>query len=379
MVSARAIRPKISFLITRLIVPAILKYLFVLFPRRKKTLLIVKTDGIGDYILFRNFLRFLKESERYKHHKIYLAANLNTQNLAVNLDAEFVSGFFWYSESYLLSWNLIKFIYAIQKLRVETILYPNYSRKFIIDWLVNTICAANKIAVDGDCINQPSEIKNKTNKYYSELITVSQEPMHDFERNKLIFEKVAAQKCTIEKPEIDKKRLNIVYNNVVVFQGASTDDKKWPAAFFNNLCKRIIKELKTSITLAGGKAELNDGLVISEGLSKEYLVDKSGINLIGLCELIAGSRLLISGDTVAVHMAAALDIPVVCIAKGDLYGRFVPYPANIFDKMTVIFPPAFLPDTKKYDCYSSFSLDQVQLVRVFDAASEILNKKQVTA
>ena len=37
-----------------------------------KELLIVNTDSIGDYILFRNFLKEIKNSEKYKDYKIVL-------------------------------------------------------------------------------------------------------------------------------------------------------------------------------------------------------------------------------------------------------------------------------------------------------------------
>ena len=40
--------------------------------RKDKTLLIVKTDGIGDYVLFRNFLGIIRSSDKFKDFKITL-------------------------------------------------------------------------------------------------------------------------------------------------------------------------------------------------------------------------------------------------------------------------------------------------------------------
>ena len=64
--------------------------LFV-FPNSKiKTgsLLLIRLDSIGDYVLFRNFIRELKTSEKYKNHHITLLGNASWKAVAEKLDAE---------------------------------------------------------------------------------------------------------------------------------------------------------------------------------------------------------------------------------------------------------------------------------------------------
>src|SRR5712664_1103973 len=101
---------KIKFLLIRLVAPAIINLIYSCIPRQKGTLLIIKSDGIGDYILFRNYLHFLKSSKKYKNHKIYLLANLASKDLATHLDSEIIEGFYWHSDGYFLKWNLIKLL-----------------------------------------------------------------------------------------------------------------------------------------------------------------------------------------------------------------------------------------------------------------------------
>ena len=45
-----------------------------------------------------------------------------------------------------------------------------------------------------------------------------------------------------------------------------------------------------------------------------------------LSGLLSLSQLTISNDTGAVHLAAAIGTPMVCILGGGHFGRFVPYP-----------------------------------------------------
>ena len=45
-----------------------------------------------------------------------------------------------------------------------------------------------------------------------------------------------------------------------------------------------------------------------------------------LAGLLRQSRLTISNDTGAVHIASAVGTPTVCILGGGHFGRFVPYP-----------------------------------------------------
>ena len=157
----RSVKYKFKFLCIRIVAPAILNCIFVFLRRRGKTLLIIKPDGIGDHILFRNYLQFLHGSDKFRDHKIHLLTNIAIKDLTVSMDAKYVDKFYYYADSYFLKWKLIKLLYQLQQLRATTIIYPNYSRKYPVDWLVHQIRATNKIGVDGNTMNQslPSKLK----------------------------------------------------------------------------------------------------------------------------------------------------------------------------------------------------------------------------
>lgn len=359
---------KFRFLMIRIVCPKIIGSVYRFLPRKDKTLLLIKNDGIGDYVLFRNYIEVLKRSEKFGAFKIYVLANKTSKDLAIHLDSDSVNGFFWYSGDSFLKWKLLGLIFDLQRLRLDTILYTNYSRNYPVDWLVHNINAINKIGVDGDTINEPPSLKLRADKYYTQLIAVGKEPVHEFDRNKQIIEKLTGEKCELLRPVIDKDYLNIDYHNsIVVFPGANDSARRWAASNFNKLCNLIISNLKINIIFAGGKDGAGDRDEIYSGLPAGSFLNQNGmLNIVQLCEVIAGSKLLISNDTVAVHIAVALDIPVVCISKGDLYGRFISYPGHIYDKIHAIFPQDFIAGCESYHQFSASDINTITPEHVYN-------------
>lgn len=364
---------KLRFIFIRKLIPAILNGLFSLTPRREDTLLLVKCDGIGDYLLFRNYLYFLKASGKYKRYQIYLLANTGSKEIATHLDSKIIDGFYWYSDSFFLQWDLVKLMFRLQLLRPETLVYTNYSRKYIVDELMRNINAKHKIAVDGDLVNETAAQKEKADKFYSQLIAINSAPAHEFDRNMQIMEALTGEKSTAALPIISKSCLQIVQNDsVVIFTGAGSIDKKWPALNFNKLCLQLISDLTINIVVTGGIDDATETAVIGEKMPAGRLSIRTGLSIIQLCELIGGARILISGDTAAVHIAAALSVPVICIAKGDLYGRFIPYPRQVSAVIHAVFPEGYKEDSRNYTQFSPYKMADVNPNVVYKAAREIL-------
>ncbi|MDB5120207.1 MAG: heptosyltransferase family [Sphingobacteriales bacterium] len=369
----RSAEYKLRYLLVRIVVPAIINSIYFFTSSQKKTLLIIKNDGIGDYVLFRNYIQFLRNSIKFKDYKIYLLTNPTCKDLVDHFDLNFIDGCFYYSDNYFLRWKLVELIFNLQKLRLQTIIYPNYSRKSNIDWLVNKLNSDEKIAIDGDTINQPQLLKEKGDKYYSKILRLNLTHLHEFERNKRIIEALTQEKCDFTRPFLNLDELNLEPNeSVIIFPGGSESNKKWSASNYNSLCRMLILELNLKIILAGGNDDIEDGEIIQRGIRKTHILNKiAKLSLIELCELIAGAKLLISNDTVAIHIAATLNIPTVCIAKGDLYGRFVPYPKHIAPQTHCVFPPYLVPSHNQ-DKWSVLNINKVLPEKVFSTVISTL-------
>ncbi len=121
-----------------------------------KTLLIIRIDGIGDYILFRNFLEALKNSPRFKDYKYTLCGNQAYKELALAYDSKIVSEFIWINTNKMkrhafYRWKIFR---EIRTKGIEVVLNPTYSRNPICDDSIVRISGAKeKIGCVGDCVH----------------------------------------------------------------------------------------------------------------------------------------------------------------------------------------------------------------------------------
>ena len=91
------------------------------------------------------------------------------------------------------------------------------------------------------------------------------------------------------------------------------------------------------------------------------LLDFAGeITLNKLIEIIGNAELLISNETVAPHIAVAVNCQFICISNGNHYGRFHPYPEEIFNGGYYVYPPQIM----KHINNSAFPIISISLLRV---------------
>ena len=167
--------------------------------RKSKKILILKTDAIGDYLLFRNCIEEISEKYRPLGYQIFLAGNQLWNELAIELDEKFLDGFFWLDRSGFNSKpkieNRIEFLQNINEYSFEFLLYPNYSREWEAgDWLVAHITAKNKVAFKGNLSNEKLEEHETGNLFYSQLVHPASNVKFDFFRNIEITEAFLGQK-----------------------------------------------------------------------------------------------------------------------------------------------------------------------------------------
>jgi ADP-heptose:LPS heptosyltransferase len=194
-----------------------------------------------------------------------------------------------------------------------------------------------------------------------------------------VFERITGEKCDLQAPYIDRGLLHIVPGDrIIIFTGASTPDKTWSPANFNALCKQILRDTSLNILLINGKDAHEGADEIMAGLAQDRASMLPDTGLVTLCELIGGARLVVTGDTAAVHIAAALAVPAVCIAKGDLYGRFIPYPPEMSDKIHCVFPRSYREDMANYSQYTSCTLGGVSPEMVCHVIEKILTAHQLS-
>jgi len=361
----------------------IIKYSFyyfidIFFNKKKKinnnSIVIVKLDGIGDYILFRNFLSEIRKTKKNKYSKITLVGNVNFKNLSEMLDMSVIDNFIWINKHKFL-YNLFYRIYILKKLNIfqySTLLHPTFSRDFFIsDWISNFIDAKNKISFWGDFSNQSTYEKKIANNQYNYLLECKKVNKFDFYKNKYFFEYFLQKKIKINKTFITKSYISlpINYKNYISFfiaaPGWAAGDKKNIYSLNNyiSLARLIEKKYNHKIIFLGGKENITD----------QNLIPNNYINLIGktdlvqLVEVIRKSKLLISGDTCAHHMAAAVNTNCVVIGTGPHPGRFIPYPKSFNIKHKSIL-------NKNKNSNYFFDVNNIKVSKIMKIVEQILSK-----
>ena len=315
------------------------------FRKSKKRLLIIKIDAIGDYILFRNFIEVVYNSEKYRGYKIDLLGNNLWQPIAINYDASFINQFFfidpdelYYSplKTFKLGWQLFKNNY-------EIVLQPTHARTLINDGLAGLTASTQIIGFEGDTERIASKYKAKTDRFYTQRIRLAQSVLFELDRSRFFFETVLMQAVELYGPSITVD--NSVKKGIFIFPGAGVSKRSWAAEKFLTLIKLINQHSTQPVYLAGGPGEVEIGEYIEKQLHSQSvvnLINKTSLNQ--LINLIGSAVVIISNETSAVHIAAATQTNAVCILGGGHFGRFAPYPEYMENGPICVY--------QKMECYS---------------------------
>ncbi|MDB5009841.1 MAG: lipopolysaccharide core biosynthesis protein [Mucilaginibacter sp.] len=334
------------FRLTRLVLlklPRLFR-LFAKLRKPEKRLLIIKTDAIGDYILFRNFISIVNHSEKYKGYEIHLMGNKLWKEIVLNYDINYINKVFlinpddlYYSplKTLKLGWHLFRKNYLV-------VLHPTHARTLIADGLAGLTAAKQIIGFDGDNQRILAKYKVKTDKFYTERLYHPESLSFEFDRSKFFFETILKKSIEINGPTIPV--YSTIKNGIIIFPGAGVVKRSWETDNFLALIKLIQQQTSQPVYLAGGPSEIGIGNYLEENLPRGSVVNKIGkTSLPQLIELIGEASLVIANETSAIHIAAATKTNAVCILGGGHFERFAPYPEYIINKPACVY--------EKLECY----------------------------
>jgi len=363
---------------------------FIITPSKEikpKSLLLIRLDAIGDYVLFRNFIEVLAKSKKYKDYKITLLGNSAWKSLSEELDTEYVDECIWLDRN-KFSKDLL---YRYQKLKeitargYEVVMSPVYSREFIYaDAIVKLIYANDKIGSIGNTSNIRVWQKNISDKYYTKLVPAKNELMFEFSRNKEFFENILDVKLNIIKPTIETQNKKLSFelpnNYAILFIGASASYRKWNIKNFVKIAEYLKESYGYNIVLCGGPTDKNEAIEFKRYFYGEHLDLVGKTSLVELLTIIYNGSLMLSNETSAPHFAVALEMTKnFVISNGNHYGRFTPYPKEVSENYYVIYHPKIEQDlddykklSNKYGYGSDLDINEITLESVKEKIKEVL-------
>ncbi len=123
------------------------------------------------------------------------------------------------------------------------------------------------------------------------------------------------------------KRLDLDHNYLVLAPGAGFKTKRWPIEYFREVVQYILENRKEKIILLGSAEERKDFEPLL--LSKKVVNLAGQVSLLEAAVVLSDARLVVSNDSGLMHMATAVNSPLVAIFGSTVeeFG-FFPYKAK---------------------------------------------------
>jgi ADP-heptose:LPS heptosyltransferase len=307
-----------------------------------KTLLLIRLDDIGDYLLFRNQLRVYKDSSRWMDHKITLLGNESWQDLFALLDQGAVDHTLWVNKNrYFESADYRMGIWKrLRENSFETVVAPSRTRPLLVDDLC-MLAAAPLNSLGSENTTVHASWNRVSDGLYTSLFKPSRALMHEFHFNAEFAEWACGIRYSGNRPRIEHRFSPPVAGPYIVcFVGASARSKRWPMKRWIEFIALHRRYYSSKIFLAGNsKAEREMVRIIQKRTGVDSIAGK--VALSELLHWVAGAEAVVTNDTMAAHMGASLGTPTVIIANGLNYMRFSEY-ANIgIDHVATLYPEVF--------------------------------------
>jgi ADP-heptose:LPS heptosyltransferase len=344
-----------------------------------KSILIVRPDAIGDYILFRNFIQVIKEHPLYADYKITLVGNIAWKSLAEEFDSQYIDKFIWIDRKKFNSkLNYMRSILTeISKKKYDIAIQPVFSREFHFgDLIIYFAKAYKKKGFAGDFSNI-EYTKYLSDLFYSDLVSHKEKIKFEFERNKDFFNDLLKTHLKIEKPYMLSSTKRLEENNyAIIFIGSSHPSRRWSIQNYVQTAKFIQENWGLKIILCGGPSDTQDASDFEQSYTGDYKNLVGKISLAELTHIISNASLLLSNETGAVHIAAALQLKnIFVVSNGNHLKRFCPHPQ--LSSYHLILPAQVENNFEEYIDQSNrpgFAPPDINLISVEKCINSIVSK-----
>jgi ADP-heptose:LPS heptosyltransferase len=308
------------------------------------TILLIKTDELGDYILFRNYIALITAIYG-TDKKIIFVGNQMWKNLFDNFDQHpSIIATYWVDKGLFKSKMLYRYqlLKQISRLNAGTAINMVYSRtRRHEDAIVSVAAAPLKIAYTGNTDNALPVEKSFNKNLYTQLIDVP-DKLHDFFKHRLFLQQLKGQEIKaplLEIPAVSNNNFPLPEKPyVLIFPGSGKPEKIWATDKFIAVADFITQTTGYHICLCGSKADIPHAINFTNTFTGTVTDYCGKTNMTQVIELIQKSRFTVSIDTGSVHLSAACNIPAFAVYNGIHYGRFAPYPAELKKNIYAIYP-----------------------------------------
>jgi ADP-heptose:LPS heptosyltransferase len=318
------------------------------------SLLLIKLDLLGDYVLFRAWLRYLKQHPDYQHYRFTLVGNPAYRSLAETFDADLIDRFVWVDIYQLATRPRYRFgiVWQLRQRRYDVTLDPTYSRVLVLnDFLVAASGAPVRVGCVTDFTNAKRWEAAWGDRLFTKLLPMQPGIIFEAERYRQTFSALLKTELPLLRPVFDPAKLpalpmTLPRPYLLLAPGASEPKNRWPITHLAEIVQRVRTEFPAINLIVTGvaaeqplvdelRAMLPDNILIVNTMGK--------LSIPGLVAAVAGAQAVLANDSGTAHIAAAVGVGCVVPSRGKSLVRWHPYPADLAPLSRTVYPPGLSP------------------------------------
>jgi ADP-heptose:LPS heptosyltransferase len=380
--------------IKRVLIFLLADVILLSFIRRREanTLLVIKCDLLGDYIINRNLLRAIRDHEDHRGMKIVLCANSALRDLIQTYDADAFDSFVWIDRNQFLNsfWPRFKMLREIKRVGARIAVNAIYYREpYIVDSIMRATGARERIGRASS--HNPSALTGKeappafalADAFYTRLMPEDSSVIFDFTRNKeflaRLFPGIQLPENTRMRP-IPVETPNVPRAFAVIMPGASMAYREWPPERFAKVALYLFRTRKIPSLIMGTEGDRPKAEAIMAAAPEVPMENFCGrLSLTQIVSLIHRCEVGLTNDSGGIHIFAALDKPALAVSSTSSFGICHPYPGHVSEKVVFVYPPEFyrlkMTFARRKEIYGSgrhYSISDVPVESVIEKLETLL-------
>lgn len=318
----------------------------------RRGLVVIRMDGIGDMVLFRQSLDHYADAFSVDKSEITVIGCKSWQSIADEVFAGYrvISiNEHAYAKKPLYRFGInMKMRYLAPK----TVVSDAFFRRALMADSLAWVTGAPNTYVSYPYINEPTRSEFI---YYlsqtTDVIDTGLYPTHELDRHaafisQYVFEPVKAIPPVLnwrdQAPEIPDGTPYVVLNS-----GSNEYGRRWPLEDYIALSKWLVTQGFRAVFVGKADEKAKANLIVDAAIDAN-IIDMTGkTDLPGLMDILKFAALVVSNDTGPMHLAIGLGAPTVAVIGGGHFGSFVPYPEQATpDNVRFVY--------ERMDCYHCF-------------------------
>ena len=356
----------------RYIIPYIIKNKNYI--EKKYKLAIFLRFGIGDYILFRKFLPYIRGY--YKDYNITVIGNGLHKDIVENFDMDYIDEYIVYQGYHIIPKAFEEYFSSIE---YDILISHFYGQDIYMNLIISCINAKEKIASYGSLWHNSRYIRASGLTTYTKLIfnhIDEDDKTHETIINTDFFEQLLNRKINLkdmnvelDKDFFDKIDFNFNDKYCVIFPASNGKERIYKTECFAKICDYLYSKYGLISYIVGSKS---DNKIANEII--EYSNSKSIKNICGKYKLnevfyiFNKAKLIITIDSAGYHIGIAVNDNIVCISSGMSYSRYLNYPKEFVKNknINIVLPKELEEDIKNntakidYEYYPLYDLQSIE-------------------